>query len=323
MKRRDQNLLYFQKNIIKILLNVLAVAFGVSLLSFFIAYLAPGDPAQRSLTAMGFAPTKELLEATKEKMGLNLPVILQYLKWLGNVLMGDLGTSYQYNQSVMIILLAKLPNTLLLTGVSLFLTIVIALPLGVFSALRKNGIFDRIIRFLTLGGISLPTFWVALVLMYFFCVRLDIFPVLSGTSASGIVLPAITTSLPMIGSYTRVVRTCVLEELGRDYVKGALTRGMKKGKVVFFEVLPNIVSPLLTLTGLSLGGLLGGSSIVESIYTWPGVGALVVTAIGQSDYPIIQGFVLWMALVYVVINMVIDIINMIISRRFSVNALVV
>lgn len=289
------------------LLQLIIVLLGVTFLTFFIAQAAPSDAAEMQYLSMGTVPSEELLEKTREEMGLNDPVIVQYGRWLGNVLQGDLGESAKYGEPVLMQMAKKLPMTLELAGVSFLLMLVIAFPLGILAAKKKNKIADYVIRILSFFGISMPNFWLALILMYIFSVRLGWFPVVSGNDPSGIVLPLLTLAIPMIAVYVRQIRTAILEEMQADYVVGARARGISEGRILFCHILPNAVSPVLTLLGLSIGGLLGGTAIIETIFSWNGIGSMVVEAIRVRDYNLIQGYVIWMAVIYVAVNLLVDI----------------
>lgn len=289
------------------LLQLIIVLLGVTFLTFFIAQAAPSDAAEMQYLSMGTVPSEELLEKTREEMGLNDPVIVQYGRWLGNVLQGDLGESAKYGEPVLMQMAKKLPMTLELAGVSFLLMLVIAFPLGILAAKKKNKIADYVIRILSFFGISMPNFWLALILMYIFSVRLGWFPVVSGNDPAGIVLPLLTLAIPMIAVYVRQIRTAILEEMQADYVVGARARGISERRILFCHILPNAVSPVLTLLGLSIGGLLGGTAIIETIFSWNGIGSMVVEAIRVRDYNLIQGYVIWMAVIYVAVNLLVDI----------------
>ncbi|TEB08393.1 Nickel transport system permease protein NikB [Pelotomaculum schinkii] len=297
-----------KRYVIRRILQLIPVLLGVSILTFFLSYLAPSDPAQILLNQMGIAPTQELLEKTREQMGLTQPVPVQYINWLGGVIHGDFGTSYKYNYPVFDVITSKLPATLKLAGAAMLLTILLALPLGILSSVYKNKLADYLIRIFSLFGISMPSFWLGLLLIYFFTYRLKLLPIISNGAAVGIILPAVTLAFSMVGKYVRQLRAAILEEIHKDYVQGAYARGVSANKILFFHVLPNVLVPIITMLGLSVGGLLGGAAIVETIFVWPGVGEMVVDAIFNRDYPLIQGYVIWMALIYVLTNLIVDII---------------
>ncbi len=284
------------------------VLFGISFLTFLLTYLSPGDPAQIMLTSSGIMPTPSAVEALREQMGFNDPFFVQYFRWLGNALHGDFGTSFSLNKPVVNLLLARLWPTLKLTIFAMILMLVIAVPLGMLSAVKKDSWVDNLVRGLTFFGVSIPNFWVGLLLMLLLCVRMKIFPVISSSGDfKSMVLPAVTLAIAMSAKYTRQVRTAILEELSQDYVTGARARGVPERKILWRNVFPNSLLPLITMFGLSVGSLLGGTAVVEVIYSYPGLGNLAVSAITSNDYNLIQGYVLWVALIYMVINLIVDI----------------
>ena len=295
------------KYILKRLVQLVVVLLGVTFLTFMNTQAAPRDAAEMKYVSMGMMPSSELLEKTREEMGLNDPVLIQYGRWLGNVLHGDLGESSKFGESVLTQMTRKLPMTLKLAGVSLVAVILISFPLGVLSAVKKNKTADYIIRFLSFFGVSMPNFWLALLLMYIFAVRLGWFKVVSTDSIGGMILPVATLTIPMISSYARQIRAALLEELNANYVIGARARGIPERRIIWGHVLPNAILPIITLLGLSVGHLLGGAAIIETIFSWQGIGNMVVEAIRVRDYPLIQGYVIWMAIIYVTVNLIVDI----------------
>ena len=293
--------------ILKRLLQLVVVLLGVTFLTFMITQATPSDAAEMKYVSMRMMPSTELLEKTREEMGLNDPVLIQYGRWLGNVLHGDLGESSKFGESVWTQMTRKLPMTLKLAGVSLIVVIVFSFPLGILSAVKKNKVADYMIRFLSFFGVSMPNFWLALLLMYIFAVRLGWFKVVSTNSVQGMILPVATLTIPMISSYARQIRAALLEELNANYVIGARARGIPERRIIWGHVLPNAILPIVTLLGLSVGHLLGGAAIIETIFSWQGIGNMVVEAIRVRDYPLIQGYVIWMAIIYVMVNLIVDI----------------
>lgn len=296
------------KQIGKRLIQIVIVAIGISFLSFLITYLAPGDPVRTMYAATGMMPSEEIIEQTREAMGLNRPVLVQYVDWLWNCLHGDFGTSYTYGGPVSSLLLTRLWPTLKLSIFSMILMLMGAVPFGMIQATHKNSLLDYGLRGITFLGVSMPNFWVGLMLMMFFCVQLKWLPVVcSGGDFKSMILPAVTLAFAMSAKYTRQVRTAIVEELSQDYVIGARARGVKEWKILWLNVFPNSLLPLLTMFGLSMGSLLGGTAVVEVIFTYPGMGNLAVSAITAYDYPLIQGYVLWISLIYMVLNLLVDI----------------
>lgn len=303
------------KYILKRVVGIIPVLLVISFLSFALMNLAPGDPAEIMLTSQGTVVTPELLETVREDMGLNEPFINQYFNWLKNVLHGDLGTSYATGISVADEINEHLPYTIMLTATTMILTLGISIPLGILSAIKKDKITDNIIRAFAFIGNSIPGFFLALILLLIFSLKLKLLPILSESGATSIILPTITLAIAMISKYIRQIRAVVIEELEKDYVKGARARGVKEKVVIYRNVLKNIMITVITLTGLSIGSLMGGTTVVESIFVWPGVGSLVLSAIANRDYPIIQGYVLWMGCIFVVINLITDLLFRVFDPR--------
>ena len=290
----------------KRLLQLIPILIGLTFLVFTLLYIAPGDPAQRKLTAQGVAVSEQVLEQTREEMGLNRPFLVRYGDWLLGVLQGDFGTSYKDGMPVLPKLMRCMGKTLVLAAGSLLLALVVSVPLGVLTAARRGGVIDRLVRLLTFVGNAMPNFLVSVLLMYYLCIQVNLFPVIAKGTVQGLFLPALALAIPMASRFIRQIRAEVLEELGKPYVAGALARGIAMRTVLVHDVLRNALSGVLTIVGLSVGTLMGGSVVVETIFRWPGVGQLVMDAISARDFPVIQGFVLLMAVIYVVVNLLTD-----------------
>ncbi len=282
------------------------VLFGVTLLTFVLVNAAPSDPAEMSFLSRGITPPPEVLAKTREEMGLNEPFITRYFIWLVNVLKGDFGNSVKFREPVLIQLGKKLPYTLELAGISSLFIVLISLPLGILSAIKKNKPIDYVIRGATFVGISMPEFWMGMLLMYFFAVKLGWLRVISQTNAMGLILPSATLIIIMSSSYIRHIRTVILEELNSNYVIGARSRGLKENRIIWSHVIPNAIPTIIIMFGLSVGALLGGSAIIETLFSWQGIGSMIVEAIRVRDYSLIQGYVIWMAIIYVFINLFVD-----------------
>ena len=290
----------------KRLLHLIWIMLAVSFLTFLLMYLSPGDAAMKKLYAQGVAVSDEVLEKTRESMGLNRPFLVQYGDWLLHALRFDLGTSFKDGFPVADKLLAGLKNTAFLTAASLVLSLLISLPLAVVTALKKDTFPDHLTRFFSFVGNSLPNFLISVLLMYYLCVRMRLLPVVADHSLRGLILPCLALSIPMSGRFIRQFRAELLEQLGKPYVSGAAVRGVKP-RYILLNVLHNASITILTIIGLSIGTLLGGSVVIETIFRWPGLGKLVMDAITNRDYPVIQGFVLLTSTIYVVINLITDI----------------
>ena len=297
------------KYIIKRLLHLIPILIGITFLSFAMMRLAGGDAVTYMYENAGTAVSQEVIDAAKAEYGLDKPFLVQYANWFGGMLRGDMGESYVSHKDVFETFVSKLPATLLLTLSSILLTVAIAIPLGILSAIKHNKWVDYLIRFFSFIGNSMPNFFAALVLMYFFSIRLRWLPVITTENkAMSLILPTLTLTLSMASKYTRQVRAAVLEELNKDYVAGARARGVRGKVIIWKSVMKSSMLTIITLLALSIGSLLGGTTIVENIFMWDGVGKMAVDAINMRDYPIIQAYVAWMAIIYVVVNLITDII---------------
>ena len=297
-----------KKQMLSRFLQIFLVLIGISFLTFILIYMAPGDPVRAMFAASGTMPSEAVMNEIREELGLNDPVLVQYFRWLGNCLKGDFGHSYSTGKPVAQLLSARLWPTLKLSLLSLAIMMIVAVPLGMLSAVHQNKPIDFIVRGASFVGVSMPNFWVGLLLLYFICLKLGWLPVVSaGGGFKKIILPAVTLAFAMASKYTRQVRTAVLEELHQDYVIGARARGASEKEILWKQVFPNSLLPLITMLGLSLGSLLGGTAVVEVIFGYQGLGNLAVSAILNYDYNLVQGYVLWVALIYMVVNLLVDI----------------
>ena len=295
-----------RRYILKRLLQLIPVLLGVTFLSFAMMRLAGSDAITELYGDKG-AVSQEIIDAKRAELGLDRPFLSQYFSWLGGLLTGDMGTSYVSGRDVFGTFVSKLPATLLLTALSVGATVLLSVPLGILAAVRHDRFTDYFLRFCSFIGNALPNFFVALLLMQVFSIRWRLLPELSeGTSLRSAVLPTLTLAIAMSAKYMRQVRAAVLEELNRDYVTGARARGVREGVILRGSVLRCAMLPILTLLALSVGSLLGGTAIIESIFQWDGVGKLAVDAITMRDYPMIQAYVVWMAVIYVAVNLVTD-----------------
>ena len=295
------------KYIAKRMLALLIILLGLSVLTFCLTSVLPSDPAQQLMESMGAGSDPEAIARIKAEYGLDQPLPSQYKNWLAGILHGDFGQSVKYGQPVSLILARKLPNTVRLACVSFVLMLLIALPLGILSAVYHNKTADYVIRFLAFIGEALPSFWIALVLIYLFSVKLHLLPVGGSESPRHLIMPAVTLALGMAASYIRRIRTSMLEEMNQPYIIGGISRGVSKKRIILYHVLPNSLLTIVTLLGMSFGGLLGGTMIVETIFSWNGIGSAAVNAITNRDYQLIQGYVMWMGVIYVCVNLLVDI----------------
>ena len=298
-----------KKYAVRRLLQLIPILLAITFLSYGMGMMriAGSDVVEQKMENTGETVSQEIVDAAREELGLDKPFFVQYFSWLGNLLRGDMGTSYVSNKPVFSTFVSKLPATLLLTFVSILLTVVISIPLGIWAAVRQNKVTDYVIRTASFIGNSLPNFFVSLLLMYLFAIRLGWFPVISkGVSLQSVALPALTLAIAMSAKYLRQVRATVLDELSKDYVLGARARGVPFTTIMMKSVLKASLVTIITLLTISIGSLLGGTAIVESIFMWDGVGKMAVDAINMRDYPIIQAYVMWMAIIYVVVNLITD-----------------
>lgn len=296
-----------KKQVLKRLIHLAIIIIGLSFLTYLLMYIAPGDPALKKLNAQGISVSEETLENAREEMGLNEPFLVRYANWLGDALRGDLGTSYKDGLPVASKLIHALKYTLVLSSASLALSIIISLPLALVTAVKKDGILDKAVKLLSFVGNSMPSFLISVLLMYFLCVKTQLLPVIAGNSVKGLIMPCFALSIPMCARFVRQFRAEILDQLGREYVLGARARGVKEAKILFCNVLRNAMIPILTVIALSVGTLLGGSVVVETMFRWPGLGKLVMESITARDYPVIQGFVIFTSSIYVLINLAVDI----------------
>ena len=295
-----------KKYIIQRFLQLIPVLIGITFLSFAMMRVAGSDAIIELYGDKG-AVAQEIIDAKRAELGLDKPFLTQYLSWVGGMMRGDMGVSFVSGKDVFQTFISKLPATLLLTALSMVMTVVISIPLGVLAAVRHDKFTDYFLRFFSFVGNSLPNFFVALLLMQIFSIKLKMLPVISkGLSVQSAMLPTLTLAIAMSAKYMRQVRATVLEELNKDYVIGAKARGVRSSVVLWKSVLKSSMLTIITLLALSIGSLLGGTAIIESIFMWDGVGKLAVDAITMRDYPMIQAYVVWMAIIYVLVNLITD-----------------
>ena len=294
------------KYVLRRFLQLIPVLIGITFLCFAMMRIAGSDAITEMYGDKG-AVNQEIIDAARADLGLDKPFLTQYFSWLGGMLTGDMGTSYVSGRNVFDTFVSKLPATLLLTAMSILLTVVISIPLGVLAAVRHDKFTDYLIRFCSFIGNSLPNFFVAMLLMYFLAIKLGWFRAISsGLTLESAAMPTLTLAIAMSAKYLRQVRATVLEELNKDYVVGAQARGVRGRVTLWKSVMKSSMLTIITLLALSIGSLLGGTAIIESIFMWDGVGKLAVDAITMRDYPIIQAYVVWMAIIYVLVNLITD-----------------
>ena len=288
-------------------LQLIPILFGITFLSFLLMYLAGSDAVTEMYSNRGVEVAQEIIDERKAALGLNLPFFQQYLNWLGAMLQGNMGISYVTGEDVLTAFMRKLPATLLLTGSAVAVTVLISLPCGILAAVRHDRLGDLLLRFGSFLGNAMPNFFVAMLLMEFLGIQLGILPVIaSGTDIESAIMPTLTLAIAMSAKYLRQVRSAVLEELNKEYVQGARARGVSESVILWKNVMKAAMLTIMTLLALSIGSLLGGTAIIESIFMWDGVGKLAVDAINMRDYPLIQAYVMWMAIIYVFVNLTAD-----------------
>lgn len=292
------------------------VLIGVSLAVFFMLRLVPGDPVQ--LMFVGQAqPSPERIQEMRHQLGLDLPIHQQYIQYMGDLLQGDLGNSIRSRQPVAPQIVERLPNTLKLATAGLAFAMVIGLTTGILSATFRGTWIDRTSMVVAVAGISIPGFWLGMMIMLLFGVRLGWFPVSGAESWRQLVMPAATLGITASAVLTRLTRASMLEALNQDYVRTARAKGVQEFFVVWRHALRNALIPIVTIIGLLVGGLLSGAFIIEAVFAYPGIGALAVNALQARDFPMIQGVVLFVAVVYVAVNIITDVIYGFIDPRIK------
>lgn len=288
-------------------MQLIPILLGITFLSFLLMYMAGSDAVTEMYTNRAVEVAQEILDAKKAELGLNLPFFQQYFSWLWAMLHGDMGISYVTGEPVLEAFLRKLPATLLLTVFSIALTVVISIPCGIMAAICHDKMVDLFLRFCSFIGNAMPNFFVGMLLMQLLGIQLGVLPVISnGISLESAIMPTLTLAIAMSAKYLRQVRSTVLEELNKDYVIGARARGISSRTILWKNVMKASMLTIMTLLALSIGSLLGGTAIIESIFMWDGVGKLAVDAINMRDYPLIQAYVMWMAIIYVFVNLAAD-----------------
>ena len=311
-------MVFIKKYIVRRLLQLIPILIGITLLSFALMQSSKTDAVDLIYKDAGNVASEEVKEQIRQELGLDKPFIVQYTTWLGNVLKGDMGMSYVMKKPVFSEFMKRLPNTMALTITSIVVTFVVSVPLGILSAVKQNKPADYVIRFLSFTGNSLPGFFLSLILIYVFSLKLNLLPVMGNNGFKSIILPTLTLAISMSAKYTRQIRATVLEELNKDYVLVLRSRGVKEKRILYVNILKVALLTVVTLLGLSIGSLLGGTAIVESIFMWDGVGKLAVDSIRMMDYPMIQAYVIWMAVIFVVINLITDILYNYLDPRIRI-----
>ena len=329
--------------LIKRIILTIPVLLGVTIIVFSIIHLIPGDPVEFIFSGTG--ASLEEREAMRHSLGLDLPLPVQYVNYVVQAIHGDFGQSIHFKQPVSQLILERMPATIEFSLTSLLIALIVAFPAGIISSVKRNSIIDYIVMTGATLGISLPTFWVGILLIIFFAVNLSWLPgygrigyevhlqrvtgfylvdsLITGNisafrdTLAHLILPSLSLGIAMSTFFTRLVRSSMLEELGKDYVRSARAKGLKQWKVVVFHVLPNALIPIITLIGMKVGALLSGAVVAEVIFAWPGIGRLVIQSIYSRDYPVVQGVILFFALIYIIINIVTDVLYAVVDPRIG------
>lgn len=300
------------------LILAIPVLLGVSALTFLMLHLVPGDPVAAMFIGHGGA-TAEQMNEVRERLGLNDPLPVQYVNYMKNVLQGDLGRSIRTNEPVSQMIVRNFPPTLQLTLASMVLAIVLGVSFGIIAAVKRGRIVDNLVMLIALAGVSMPSFWLGLLLISVFAVWLSWFPIIGGGGLRGLVLPAVALGFAAAAIIARIVRSSLLEVLGENYVVTARAKGLTEQRVILRHALRNAAIPVITIVGLQFGGLLAGAVIVEQVFSRQGIGRMLVSALQGRDFPVAQGGVLFVAAVYVLVNLLVDLLYGAIDPRISVD----
>lgn len=300
--------------IIKRLLMLIPVLLGVAFIIFAIMSVAEGDPVYQ---VAGPDATEEQLEALREEMGLNGSLIERYFRYIGNLLKGDLGVSYVTKLDVMQLYLQRLPNTLRLASIAMLVAVALSVPLGIVAAVNQNSWKDTLAMILALLGLSMPNFWLGLLLMLLFSLKLGWLPSGGAEGFTSVILPAVTVGVGLAALLTRTTRSSMLDVLRQDYLRTARAKGVSERKVVYVHALRNALIPIITIFGVQFSNVLGGSVLAETVFAWPGVGRLVVDAIDQRDIPTVTGALIMTTMLVTIVNLLVDIIYAYVDPRIK------
>jgi peptide/nickel transport system permease protein len=294
------------------ILSGIVVIFGISVFSFLLIHFIPGDPVKIML---GINASPEQVEKLNKHLGLDQPLLVQYGQYVCNALQGDFGTSLKTGRPVLTEIVDRFPETVKLASFGLLIAVVIGISLGTLAAKFKDTIIDKLCTAFATLGVSIPSFWLAILLVMIFSVKLRWFPIANGTGIRDLILPAMTLGVVASTIIMRLTRNGMVEVLSNDYIRTARAKGMDEGIIIIRHALRNVLIPVVTVIGLQLAGLLGGAVIIEQVFNWPGLGTLALGGITSRDFPLIQGTVLFMGVVYVTINILVDIFYSIIDPR--------
>ncbi|HEK9103853.1 nickel ABC transporter permease subunit NikB [Bacillus pfraonensis] len=303
--------------IIKRFLAIIPIFLFATLLTFLLIHLSPVDPAEAYFAAAHIQPTAEMLEQKRQEFGLDQPLFVQYIQSLIKICQLDFGISYLSNKLVWQEVVYRMPTTIQLAFSSIFVAVLVSVPIGFLAAVKKNGVVDQFSRVLAFFGASIPQFWLGYLLIYLFAVKFNLFPVEGAGTWRHLILPSVTLALPLIAIYTRLLRISVLENLQDSYVLYARTRGIHERVILIKHVLRIAILPMITGIGMNFGKLLTGTIIVESVFSWPGFGRYFIEAIFNRDIPVIQCYVFLAACLFILCNLIVDIVQMYMDPRVS------
>ena len=310
------------KYIIRRIFDLLPTIFVVAVIVFIVTRMIPGDPAS---VMLGPQASVEDIEALRQKLGLNEPLYMQFLQYIGNLLQGNLGVSYTYNEPIMSLIMDRFPNTVILAISALIIAVIIGIPAGIISASKQNSLLDYSVMLISLIGVSMPIFWLGVMLVLYFSVNLGWFPATGmGTLEEGfipyikhLILPSITLATIPMATFARITRSSMLEVISHDYIKTARSKGLSEFWVICKHAFKNALTPILTVLGMQISMMLGGAVLTETIFSWPGMGRLIVDAIDKRDFVVVQGTVLFIAVIFVVVNLLVDILYKVVNPRVN------
>ncbi|MGY3316484.1 peptide/nickel transport system permease protein [Peribacillus simplex] len=304
--------------LIEHLIQLVLVIFFVATLTFLLLRLSPGDPATIMLKTNDVPASNEALDSLRTELGLTESIGSQYVQWLKDVSTGQWGNSYVSKKPVVDELFERLPATLELAGASLLVMLAITFILGISTAIYSEGLLDRIGRLMALLGSAIPSFWLGFLFIYLFSVQYGLLPSMGSSTWQHLVLPALTLGLGLGTVYARVLRTNMLDMMNQNFVKAARARGMSKRRILVFQVFKHALLPIVTMIGTSFAFMLGGSIIVETIFSWPGLGRYIIESINMRDYPVIQGYAIFASILFVAIHTIVDFIYVLVDPRLRV-----
>ena len=298
------------------IIQTIPTLLGISLISFSLLHIFPGDPAEFIVSVRyGIEPTKDIVEKIRIEMGLNKPLIVQYFEWLSKALRGDFGLSWAEGKPVIDVIMKRLPNSAELFFTTFAISAIFALILGIISAIYKDRAMDHICRIYSLLGISIPSFWLGLVLIWIFSVQLHLLPAFGCCELKHLILPVLTWSFSFMAIKTRFVRASLLEELSKEYITTARAKGLPERIVVLRHALRNALIPIITYFSLSIHHLIIGSIMVEVVFSWPGLGSLLVESVFKRDFPVVQALVFLSGVLMIFVNLIVDLFYAIIDPR--------